>query len=86
MRKLFGCITAFGDTKTVASKYQEFISWFNKLSEKEKSEYKKEQLSKQSVLKKNTATKRRGNFVEGLKNALVIIPVIIFAVLLVSGV
>ena len=81
----FGEMKAFGDTQTVAAQYQKFITWFNNLSEKEKSRYKSEQLSKQSILQKNTAKKRRANFVEGLINSLVILPVVIFAVMLVYG-
>lgn len=80
----YGKMKAFDDSEKVANLYQKFVLWFNDLSEDEKSKYKREQLRKQTIFVEDKKKPcRKVNFVEGIKNFLVIIPVIIFALLLV---
>ncbi|WP_226618606.1 ABC transporter ATP-binding protein [Cytobacillus firmus] len=45
----YGEIVEFGPSRSVINKYKEFIQWFNGLSDKEKKDYKKEQLSLQQI-------------------------------------
>ncbi|GAA0421735.1 hypothetical protein GCM10008934_10250 [Virgibacillus salarius] len=79
----YGELKEFGDTKDVTVVYQDFISWFNNLSEVEKIEYKKSNLKKQSVLETLRSKKDYGNISDAFANILVIVPVIILGALLV---
>lgn len=76
----YGEIKSFGDIQEVTSVYQEFIKWFNNLTETEKARYKKESLEEQAVLSHKDKNSRDTAF---LKNIAVILPVILFGILVV---
>jgi teichoic acid transport system ATP-binding protein len=46
----FGEMKAFGEKNTIIEQYQEFITWFNRLSKEEKKEYRKNNLTSQKQI------------------------------------
>lgn len=84
----YGKLKEIGDSNEVVTNYQKFTAWFNKLSDREKKQHKKEMLAEQVLSSSNiqhqsNANKERKSMVQGLKDIIVTIPVIIFAVLLI---
>lgn len=81
----YGEIKEFGDSEKICSNYYQFVKWFNNLSEKEKAEYKRNQLASQISYEEQTRETRNSNFSEKALNLLIISPVIILGALILAG-
>lgn len=82
----YGKVREIGESNEVVDNYQKFTNWFNKLSEQEKKQHKKEMLAEQvkttsaPKVAKKTTEKSNSHW---LVDAIFTIPVIIFAFLLI---
>eukprot|EP00130_Batrachochytrium_dendrobatidis_P008571 XP_006683446.1 hypothetical protein BATDEDRAFT_93204 [Batrachochytrium dendrobatidis JAM81] len=85
----YGTLKEIGDATTVVDNYQKFTNWFNKLSNDEKKAYKKEMLGKQyrysDVIKKKEVSTKKEKTSQFIKNALAVLPVVAFTILLLMG-
>lgn len=86
----YGEMKLFGESGDVQKEYQQFITWFNKLSAKEKKEYKKKMLEGQTSTAENEIVKRphtvkKRNIWDLVSNALLLSAVVFLGVLVVLG-
>lgn len=84
----FGEIKEFGPSDEVAKNYREYVSWFNGLSEKEKSEFRKKKLTEQIQMdfKTKDIKKRKKGFVKQvLTNACLILILSFLGVMVLLG-
>lgn len=65
----YGELAEFGDINTVLASYNEFIKFFNNLTEKEKKEYKKEKMALQQQNDREN-TSKKGNITKNKKRNL----------------
>lgn len=81
----YGEIKQFGNSEEISSNYYQFVKWFNDLSEKEKINYKKQQLENQITFEKSSTEIKKRNLKDTLMNLLIISPVLILGVLILLG-
>lgn len=86
----YGQMKMFGSSEEIQKEYAEFVNWFNKLSNREKRNYKAKMLAEQIVFNENfnqanIKKNRWTTFINILTNALMASIVIFFGILLVLG-
>lgn len=82
----YGEVKEIGKADEVVQKYQEFIRWFNQLSQEEKAKYKKEKLEEQKVVSQKGDIKiEKKQKSEWIKNIAVLLPVIISGIYMVMN-
>ncbi|WP_064965391.1 teichoic acids export ABC transporter ATP-binding subunit TagH [Ornithinibacillus contaminans] len=83
----YGTIKEYGEASEIINKYQEFVKWFNSISNKEKKEYKKQMLNEQiRIVEKVEKIIKKGSKLRWLDSTISIIIfllVIVFAYLVV---
>lgn len=82
----YGEVKEIGKADEVVQKYQEFIRWFNQLSQERKAKYKKEKLEEQKVVSQKGDIKiEKKQKSEWIKNIAVLLPVIISGIYMVMN-
>lgn len=82
----YGEVKEIGKADEVVQKYQEFIRWFNQLSQEGKAKYKKEKLEEQKVVSQKGDIKiEKKQKSEWIKNIAVLLPVIISGIYMVMN-
>lgn len=80
----YGAIQKIGEVNEVVGEYQKFVKWFNKLSESEKSEYKRKMLNEQLIeVSTNHKINKKNIFINLIKGITVVIPAIIMGILMI---